>query len=135
MRGEDRYYPEIQRRVRKMSRNNETHFYYTEKKFISAAVREENEREITENEYVFLISEADPALKTIIKTRRIINYNSQRFEIDSYPFSDDLATMELELADENQAIDFPPNISIIKEVTGDKNYSNARLAQNEKFPD
>lgn len=126
---------DIQRRVRRMERNGDVRYYYTEKRFISAAVREENEREINESEYNSLMKEADTSLKTIIKTRRILLYENQRFEIDSYPFSDALATMELELADEKQEIRFPPFVPVIKEVTGDKAYSNARLALNGKFPE
>lgn len=126
---------EIQRRVRKMSINGNDEFFYTEKKFISPMVREENEREISDTEYNSLLSESDKSLKSIKKTRQILIYNSQRFEIDSYPFSSELATMELELSSEDQEIDFPPFISVIKEVTGDKSYSNAKLALNGKFPD
>lgn len=127
--------PSIQRRVRSMTTNGTTKYFYTEKRFISASTREENEREITREEYESLRSEADTALVPIIKTRHILNYNSQRFEIDSYPFSQSLASMELELSDENQAICFPPFADIIKEVTGDKRYSNATLAKNGCFPE
>lgn len=127
--------PSLQRRVRSMTSNGCTKYYYTEKRFLSASTREENEREITCEEYEKLLSEADPALVPIIKTRHILNYNSQRFEIDCYPFSDSLASMELELSDEKQVIYFPSFADIIKEVTGDKRYSNAALAKNGCFPD
>ena len=127
--------PSVQRRVRSMTANGSTKYFYTEKRFLSASTREENEHEITCEEYEMLLSEADSALVPIIKTRHILIYNSQRFEIDCYPFSESLASMELELADENQEIYFPPCAHIIKEVTGDKRYSNAALAKNGCFPD
>ena len=127
--------PEVQRRVRSMTKNGNTKYYYTEKRFISAAVREENEREISGEEYEKLRREADPALVPIIKTRHILIYDSQRFEIDSYPFSEEYASMELELAEESQEIKFPPFAEIIREVTGDKRYSNAALAKNNCFPE
>lgn len=127
--------PEVQRRVRSMTKNGNTKYYYTEKRFISASVREENEREITKEEYEKLRKEAAPELVPIIKTRHILIYDSQRFEIDSYPFSDEYASMELELAEESQEIKFPPFADIIREVTGDKRYSNAALAQNNSFPE
>jgi len=127
--------PAIQRRIRSMTTEGVTEYFYTEKRFISAVTREENEREITREEYERLRSEADMSLVPIIKTRHILEFSGQRFEIDSYPFSDELASMELELADEAQEIFFPPCAVIIKEVTGDKRYSNAALAKNNGFPE
>ncbi|MCI7767450.1 MAG: hypothetical protein MSJ26_05650 [Oscillospiraceae bacterium] len=127
--------PDIQRRVRRMTTNGNAKYYYTEKRFLSAAVREENEREITPEEYEKLRIEADSALVPILKTRYILIYSSQRFEIDTYPFSSEYASMELELADESQEIILPPYAEIIKEVTGDKRYSNAALAKNNCFPE
>lgn len=127
--------PSLQRRVRSMTANGCTKFFYTEKRFLSASTREENEREISCEEYEALLGEADSSLVPIIKTRHILIYNSQRFEIDCYPFSQSLASMELELSDEHQVIYFPPFADIIKEVTGDKRYSNAALAKNGCFPD
>lgn len=125
----------IQRRVRSMSINGDTKYYYTEKRFISAAVREENESEITEERFNKLLAEADANLTPIEKTRKILVFEGQHFEIDCYPFSDKYASMELELANEKQDIFFPPFVSIIKEVTGDPAYSNANLANNGRFPD
>lgn len=127
--------PAIQRRIRSMTANGVTKYYYTEKRFISSAVREENEKEISADEYDKLLAEQDRTLTPIIKTRRILMYENQRFEIDSYPFSDALATMELELESEAQQIHLPGFVKVIKEVTGDKEYSNANLALNGKFPE
>ncbi len=127
--------PAVQRRIRSMTTDGVTKYFYTEKRFISAVTREENEREITREEYEKLRSESDMSLVPIIKTRHILEFSGQRFEIDSYPFSDELASMELELADEEQEIFFPPCAVIINEVTGDKRYSNAALAKNNGFPE
>lgn len=125
---------DIQRRVRSMTVDGNPVYYYTEKRFISAGIREENEREISYEEYEKLLSEADSDLTPIIKTRRILIYKSQRFEIDIYPFSDELCSIELELPDISREIIFPPAAQIIKEVTGDSRYSNANLAKNGCFP-
>ena len=127
--------PAVQRRIRSMTTDGAVRYFYTEKRFISAVTREENEQEITREEYEKLRSEADMSLVPIIKTRHILEFSGQCFEIDSYPFSDELASMELELADEEQEIFFPPCAVIIKEVTGDKRYSNAALARNNGFPE
>lgn len=126
---------DIQRRVRLTKNSSGEKYFYTEKRFIKPSVREENEREISREEYLHLKTEADASLAPVNKLRRILTYNGQRFEIDSYSFSDELATMELELSDENQPIDFPPFITVIKEVTGDNKYSNASLAIAGRFPE
>ena len=55
-------------------------------------------------------------------------YKGQCFEIDIYPFWKDRAVMEIELENENQAADFPPEIEIIKEVTEDRRYTNSSMA-------
>ncbi len=123
-----------QRRVRICDTDGNVVMTYTEKKFISPSVREENERIIDSAEYGKLILEADSTLAPVIKQRCIIEYHDQRFEADIYPFSDEYATIELELSDEHQQIDMPPFITVIKEVTGDHDYSNAVLASRQSFP-
>ena len=105
--------PNIQRRVRSMTKDGVCRYYYTEKKFVSPIERQENEREISAEEYNELLCQADDSLVPIIKTRRILPYEGQNFE----------------------HISFPPFVSIIKEVTGDKRYSNAVLAANGCFPE
>ena len=59
----------------------------------------------------------------------MLEYRGQNFEIDIYPFWSDRAIMEIELEDECQAVDFPPEIDIIKEVTEDKRYTNSSIAR------
>lgn len=127
--------PDIQRRIRSMTTDGKCCYFYTEKRFVSPVEREENERIITREEYDDLLSQVDKELVPIIKTRRILVFKGQRFEIDSYPFSSSLATMELELESAEQHISFPPYVRMIKEVTGDKRYSNASLAAEGRFPD
>lgn len=127
--------PNIQRRVRSISVNGSTEYYYTEKKFVSASVRRENERKITREEYEELLGEADRELTPIIKTRRIFDYRGQSFEMDEYPFSEKLATVELELVNKEQPIFLPDFLEVVKEVTGDSRYSNAAMAKAGKFPE
>jgi len=72
--------------------------------------------------------EADVTRRQIRKTRYCLTWGIQYFEIDVYPFWDDKAIVEIELSDENEAIDFPPQLNIIREVTDDPAYKNAELA-------
>ena len=73
--------------------------------------------------------EADTTKRQIRKTRYCLTYNNRYFEIDIYPFWQDKAIVEIELADENAEIRFPKQIKVIKEVTEDDSYKNASLAR------
>ena len=65
----------------------------------------------------------------IIKDRYCLTYKNQYFEIDIYPFSNDLAILEIELNNELQEIEFPYYLDILKEVTEDSRYRNSNLAK------
>ena len=127
--------PDIQRRVRKITASGKTEYVYTEKKRLSGITREEKEFFVSAEEYTKLYAEKDLSLAEVDKVRNFIDYNGQHFEMDVYPFSDRLATIELELSDESQEIDMPPFIDVIKEVTGDPRYFNAELAEKQHFPE
>ena len=72
--------------------------------------------------------ESDTAKHPIRKTRYCLMHNNQYFEIDIYPFWNDKAIVEIELNNEEQKIEFPTQLKILKEVTHDKNYKNSSLA-------
>lgn len=120
-------------RVRRRSGKNGTVYTHTEKRHISPIRREEYEREISEKEYKELLLFSDPKRRAIEKRRYVLMYKGQCFEIDIYPFWKDRAVMEIELENENQAVDFPPEIEIIKEVTEDRRYTNSSMALNIPF--
>ena len=106
------------------------HYTYTKttKKNISGAKRLEVEKRITRDEYLNLLLEVDTTKRQIRKTRYRFVYKNQYFEIDLYPFWKDKAIMEIELKDENQIIELPKFIKVLKEVTDEKEYKNYSLA-------
>ena len=116
-------------RVRKRGANGEYTFYHTVKRKISSLKRFENERTITEYEYLKLLEDADPSRHPIHKTRYCLRYQDQTLEIDVYPFWNDKAILEIELNDENTPIAVPEQIKILRDVTEDENYKNAALAK------
>jgi len=118
--------PEIERRIRQRGIDGEYSYYYTEKKSISDVSRGEVERKITQTEYLNLLTEGTA---TVRKDRYCFFYENQYFELDIYPDWENEAILEIELTQENQEIKVPDWISVIKEVTGDKKYSNASLAK------
>lgn len=128
----------ISERVRKRGRNGRYVYTHTIKKRISDLRRAEDEREITEEEYKALLKNADPKRRVIRKTRYCLPYRGMMFEIDVFPFWDDRAFMEIELEDECQQAELPPMISVIREVTEDRRYTNSSLAREipeEKLPE
>lgn len=116
-------------RVRRREGDNGVVYTHTVKRRLSDLRREEQEREISEAEYWALLQRADPERRAIRKRRYVLAYEGKDFEIDIYPFWQDRAVMEIELADEEEAVKLPPEIEVIKEVTQDRRYTNAALAK------
>lgn len=114
-------------RVRKRGLNNNFIYFKTIKKKINNLTRIEIENKLTEEEYLTYLNKSIEKY-SLSKTRYCLLYNNQYFEIDVFPFFNDIALMEIELNDETQKIDFPNFIDIIKEVTHEKEYTNHSLA-------
>lgn len=124
-----------QRRVRKIEENGRVEYTYTEKIFLTRITRRENEYEINADDYERLCRYPKKGLVPVEKTRYCFEYENQMFELDVYPYSDELAILELELKDSAQEIFFPEYIEVIEEVSEKIEYSNANLARAGKFPD
>ncbi len=116
-------------RVRQRGVNGHYLYFKTIKKKISDIRRVEIECRLTQEQYLALLMEADTTKRQIRKTRYCLTYRGQYFEIDVYPFWNDRAIAEIELSDESTAIEFPPQLRVIKEVTDDEAYKNASLAR------
>lgn len=122
-----------ERRIRQRgSEKNGFSFYYTEKTDIASGVRIENERKITPEEYLQLLTEADTSLHQISKIRYCFIYDKKYFEMDIYPFDNEYAIVEIELSDIDEHINFPP-LDFVKEVTDDASFRNSELAKTLKF--
>ena len=121
--------PQFSARVRKRGREGAWTFTHTEKARLSDRSRIENEREISEEEYLRLLEKADPERNVICKTRWVLPWHGQNFEIDVYPFWHRQAVMEIEMENEDQAVELPPQIQILREVTEDWRYLNSAMAQ------
>lgn len=116
-------------RVRKRGREGTYQYTHTVKQRISDLRRIEIEREIPEEEYRELLKQADPERNVIHKLRCCLSFRGQMFELDLFPFWTDRAIMEIELEEENQPVEFPPEIEIVREVTGDRRYTNSSMAK------
>ena len=116
-------------RVRKRGRGDTFTYTHTIKYKISNISRREDEREISLEEYETLLNRADPERRTIEKIRYCYEYAGAMWEIDVFPFWKDKAVMEIELGAEDERVIFPDNISVIRELTDDKRYTNAAMAK------
>ena len=119
-----------ERRVRARGANGDYIYYLTEKKKVSNLKRIETEERLTEKEYYKLLDrERDEKLHTIHKTRYCLSYNNQYFEIDIYPQWDRQAIMEVELSSEDDKVNVPEFIDVIKDVTEEEEYKNYNMAK------
>ena len=116
-------------RVRQRGANGHYLYFKTMKRTVSAVKRVEVEQRLTQREYLQLLMQADTSKRQIRKDRYCFTYDGQYFEIDVYPFWNDRAIVEIELADENAEIRFPAQLQVLADVTEDDDYKNASLAR------
>ena len=116
-------------RVRLRKFSDCTKYYKTLKMRISDMSAFEDEREISEAEYISELKNADPQRNSVEKERLLLREGNHVFEIDIYPFWSDRAVMEVELDSEDETFCIPKSIEVILDVTGDRRYKNAALAR------
>ena len=124
--------PHVTHRVRRRKRNGNAVYTETKKIRIDKRSSYEDEREISERDFLSLSDNIKAGTVPIEKVRHAFDYLGQTFEIDVYPQWKSSCIMETELETRDKCVEFPEFIKIIKEVTGDNAYSNASMAQN--FP-
>lgn len=115
-------------RIRERKVDGIATYFETLKIRISGISAHENEGIISKEVYDELMLNADPNKNTIFKDRYCFLYDGQYFEMDVYPFWDDKAVIELELTDQNQKVNLPDFIKVIKDVSNNKKYKNNYLA-------
>ena len=120
----------VTRRVREWCENGQPQFYLTEKRALSDLSRVKIERAVSRGEYLSLLQQGDPARRSLRKTRWMLPCGSHCLEIDLYPFWTDRAILEIELRSETEEYFIPPQLHVIREVTGDARYLNSSLARN-----
>lgn len=120
-------------RVRQRGLDGNYIYTHTTKRQISPIKRVEFEKRITQKQYLTYLESADTNLKPVRKDRYCLMQDGKYFEIDIYPFAEKNAIMEIELASEDEKIEMPSFIKVIREVTDDKAYSNYSFAK--KLPD
>ena len=89
----------------------------------------ETERQVDNNLYEQMLSQADPYRATIRKKRQSFIWKGQFFEIDTFlePVSN-LVMMETKGVTEQETVNFPPFVKVIEDVTGNSKYLNYNIA-------
>ena len=120
-------------RIRRRAYEGKTVCTETRKIRLDKMSSTEIEREINLFEFENLAKEPLFGTKPISKLRHTFIYEGQLFEIDVYPNWSKTAIMETELDSREREVKIPSFINIIREVTGDKSYSNASMSR--RFPE
>ncbi len=115
-------------RIRQRGRNGNYVYFKTRKRMIDGK-RIELEERLTQNEYLELLMQADPAYRPIRKQRYCLSENGLYYNIDIYPQWKDQAMMEIELYAEDQQVKIPEGIEVIREVTDEVEYTNPYIAR------
>ena len=125
--------PAIERRIRRQKNGSDYLYFYTEKHTMADSTVWDTERPISGKIYLKYLLEADPNLLEVHKVKYRFNFGSGRFEIDIYPFSKEKAVLFEFVGDSAQEVELPPELEILREVTGDRNYKNKTLARTHKL--
>lgn len=122
--------PNVSMRIRRSECGGAVTYHRNEKQRITDRVRIEREEEIDAKHYGILLGFADPKLRVIEKTRYCVPIGGGlTAEIDLFPFWNDRAFCEVELPAEDTPVTLPDWLSVVREVTDDKRYTNLALAR------
>ena len=123
---------DAEERVRRRTLGGGSTFYYTKKEaIIGSADRIETSKRIDERTYYSLIEQRrDPAYVPVNKRRNCFLWKNQYFELDTFvsPCPGE-SQMEWEATDRNHLLEMPPFVKVIREVTGEKAFSNRSRAR------
>ena len=117
--------PGIERRIRQQTSLGEQFFFYTTKRVADDGTRWVTERPISEKEYVTYLMEADLSLHSVRKLKYRFSFAQHPMELDVYPFARDKAIF---FVYGSEPFQLPPEITVLKDVTGDPEYKNRALA-------
>ena len=125
--------PSVTHRVRRREFAERVVYTETKKIRLSPLSAIEEEGEIDAVTYKALLGRIKEGTRPVEKTRHTFPYGEHTVEIDVYPEWQRNCILEVELPSEDAELTLPPFLTVIREVTGDRSYSNAAMAM--KFPD
>lgn len=131
LRNDDGLAERVRRREVRDADGTRLQLTHTSKRAVSSGVVEEDEDEVDEAGYAALLERADPERVPVVKTRWVVPWAEHLLEVDAFTSPAGLWMLEVELATVDglgAALDLPPWIHVVAEVTGDPAYANWNLA-------
>jgi len=116
-------------RIRRRGSHGNYLYYRTRKRLLPDSRRVETEERLSRSEFLDLLQQADPAYRTLRKDRFCLSENGLYYQIDLFPFWQDQAIMEVELYGPEDEVPVPEGIQVLREVTGEEEYTNPYLAR------
>ena len=116
-------------RIRQRGQDGSYVYFKTRKRLIEGGKRIELEERLTDREFEDLLQHADPDYRVIRKERFCLSENGLYYNIDIYPQWNDQALMEIELYNAGDEVCFPDGIEVIREVSGEKEFTNPYIAR------
>lgn len=117
--------PGVERRIRQQANGEDYLYFYTEKHVMEDGTKWVTEKPISEKQYIHYLMEGDGELHSVRKKKHLFIYGNCKFELDVYPFSDEKAILFMY----GEEAEIPPEITVLREVTGDEAYKNRQLAR------
>lgn len=118
--------PNVERRVRQQMNGEDYLYFYTEKHTMDDGSKWATERSISEKQYIRYLMECDSSMHSVRKVKHRFIYEGHRVEIDVYPFCKDRAIL---FAYSDGDAPLPPEVRVIRDVTGDPAFKNRQLAR------
>ncbi|XP_033233603.1 TRPL translocation defect protein 14 isoform X5 [Drosophila pseudoobscura] len=133
--------PKVQARLRKRGQKNHWSYIHTQRRpNVHGQARIEVKTQLTHRDYMNLLAQRDDAHFTIYKKRRCFLINNQYFQLDIYkepghPRCKGLVLLETYSSLTGDALKncMPKFLNIVKEVTGDPDYSMFNLSLKEDW--
>ncbi|XP_001986996.2 TRPL translocation defect protein 14 isoform X1 [Drosophila grimshawi] len=133
--------PKVQARLRKRGQKNHWSYIHTQRRpNVHGQARIEVKTQLTHRDYMNLLAQRDDAHFTIYKKRRCFLINNQYFQLDIYkepghPRCKGLVLLETYSSLSGEALKncMPKFLNIVKEVTGDPDYSMFNLSLREDW--
>jgi len=118
------------RRVRRIEVEGRVRYILTRKRDVEGIVREEDEKDLSVEEYGRLVAEADPARRVVRKVRHEIAHGRWTLELDVFDEPPGLVLLEVELERASDVPELPASIAsrVVREVSLDPAYKNHAIA-------
>lgn len=117
------------RRIRRIESAAGLRHVETRKRSLGGFTREEVERDVGADEYARLLHDAEPTRQPIRKTRWVFPFAGHALELDVFESPAGVVLLEVELGAEDEPVELPADLPVVREVTDDRAYLNWNLAK------